>query len=236
MATVTQLTYRATKYDLATDLEPIASVAKTPMLFVVQTAHGPKTLAKALALALAQAQARPDGQAASGIARLQRFYFDTALSSRPYALPSLLAFAHPQHISFDSHWPCTSPACSTSLHSATHSATPSTGATWNSCFRGWRQVPASQHPTARPKKSARADHRLNARATGYNGLPSGGGSTLHAAEVGSLVHVTRAVVFGPCGVAANRTGMHYSLAIAGQQGLGQGFWGCAFFVPVFQGG
>lgn len=33
------------------------------------------------------------------------FYFDTALSSTPAALPSLLAFARPGHITFGSDWP-----------------------------------------------------------------------------------------------------------------------------------
>ncbi|NEB03453.1 amidohydrolase family protein [Streptomyces sp. SID13726] len=47
----------------------------------------------------------PDGTAAEGIARLRRFYFDTALSSSPYALPSLLAFADPTHITYGSDWP-----------------------------------------------------------------------------------------------------------------------------------
>lgn len=46
-----------------------------------------------------------DGTIDGGIARLRRFYFDTALSSSPYALPSLLAFADPSHITFGSDWP-----------------------------------------------------------------------------------------------------------------------------------
>jgi 6-methylsalicylate decarboxylase len=33
------------------------------------------------------------------------FYFDTALSSSPAALPSLLAFAEPGHVTFGSDWP-----------------------------------------------------------------------------------------------------------------------------------
>ena len=33
------------------------------------------------------------------------FYFDTALSSSPAALPSLLAFAKPGHVLFGSDWP-----------------------------------------------------------------------------------------------------------------------------------
>ncbi len=36
---------------------------------------------------------------------LSSFYFDTALSSSPAALPSLLAFAKPGHITFGSDWP-----------------------------------------------------------------------------------------------------------------------------------
>lgn len=42
---------------------------------------------------------------ADGIATLRRYYFDVALSSTPYALPSLLAFADPTHITFGSDWP-----------------------------------------------------------------------------------------------------------------------------------
>lgn len=40
-----------------------------------------------------------------GIKRLQKFYFDTALASSPYALAALLAFADPQKILFGSDWP-----------------------------------------------------------------------------------------------------------------------------------
>jgi predicted TIM-barrel fold metal-dependent hydrolase len=36
---------------------------------------------------------------------LRSFYFDTALSSSPAALPSLLAFARPERILFGSDWP-----------------------------------------------------------------------------------------------------------------------------------
>ena len=46
-----------------------------------------------------------DGNAERGIELLRRFYFDTALSSSPYALPSLLAFADPSRITFGSDWP-----------------------------------------------------------------------------------------------------------------------------------
>ncbi|MEZ5657108.1 MAG: amidohydrolase family protein [Burkholderiaceae bacterium] len=46
-----------------------------------------------------------DGGIDGGLARLRRFYFDTALSSSPYALPSLLAFADPKRITYGSDWP-----------------------------------------------------------------------------------------------------------------------------------
>ena len=36
---------------------------------------------------------------------LASFYFDTAISSSPAALPSLLAFAKPVHVLFGSDWP-----------------------------------------------------------------------------------------------------------------------------------
>ena len=47
----------------------------------------------------------PDGQTPGGLARLRKFWFDTALSSSPYALPALLAFADPARITFGSDWP-----------------------------------------------------------------------------------------------------------------------------------
>ncbi|GGF17572.1 amidohydrolase family protein [Subtercola lobariae] len=36
---------------------------------------------------------------------LQKFYFDTALTSGPFALPSLFAFADPAHVTFGTDWP-----------------------------------------------------------------------------------------------------------------------------------
>ena len=45
------------------------------------------------------------GNPLEGIARLKRFHFDTALSSSPTALPSLLAFAEPDHVLFGSDFP-----------------------------------------------------------------------------------------------------------------------------------
>jgi 6-methylsalicylate decarboxylase len=44
-------------------------------------------------------------RAAGGIENLQRFWFDTALSGSPTALPSLLAFAGPDRVLYGSDWP-----------------------------------------------------------------------------------------------------------------------------------
>jgi predicted TIM-barrel fold metal-dependent hydrolase len=49
--------------------------------------------------------ASPKGNPADGLAQLQKFWFDTALSGSPTALPSLLAFAKPGHVLFGSDWP-----------------------------------------------------------------------------------------------------------------------------------
>jgi predicted TIM-barrel fold metal-dependent hydrolase len=47
-----------------------------------------------------------DGHAPAEVLEdLGRFYFDTALSGSPAALPSLLAFAQPGHVLFGSDWP-----------------------------------------------------------------------------------------------------------------------------------
>ena len=46
-----------------------------------------------------------EGTAEAGLANLRRFYFDTALTASANAMPSLLAFADPTHITFGSDWP-----------------------------------------------------------------------------------------------------------------------------------
>ena len=43
--------------------------------------------------------------AADSLDDFSSFYFDTALSSSAAALPTLLAFAEPGHITFGSDWP-----------------------------------------------------------------------------------------------------------------------------------
>lgn len=49
--------------------------------------------------------ASSSGDAFHGLSLLQQYYFDTALSGSPSALPSLLAFAPPGHVLFGSDWP-----------------------------------------------------------------------------------------------------------------------------------
>jgi 6-methylsalicylate decarboxylase len=49
--------------------------------------------------------ASPRRDLADGITQLRKFYFDTALSASPTALPSLLAFAQPDHVLYGSDWP-----------------------------------------------------------------------------------------------------------------------------------
>ena len=51
------------------------------------------------------AAASAEGNVVTGLARLQRYYFDIALSGSPTALPSLLAFTDPAHVTFGSDWP-----------------------------------------------------------------------------------------------------------------------------------
>ncbi|MFC9358870.1 amidohydrolase family protein [Rhodococcus sp. NPDC057014] len=59
--------------------------------------------------------ASPQGTDEDGLRILRKFYFDTALSGSPYALPSLLAFADPTHITFGSDWPYAPAARATSF-------------------------------------------------------------------------------------------------------------------------
>jgi 6-methylsalicylate decarboxylase len=49
--------------------------------------------------------ASPKGDFSDGLAQLQKFYFDLALSGTPTALPSLLALARPGHVLYGTDWP-----------------------------------------------------------------------------------------------------------------------------------
>ena len=55
-----------------------------------------------LVIAIAAEAQRSPGDVLEDLAS---FYFDTALSGSPAALPSLLAFAKPGHVLFGSDWP-----------------------------------------------------------------------------------------------------------------------------------
>jgi predicted TIM-barrel fold metal-dependent hydrolase len=55
-----------------------------------------------IAAAITAEAGRPPGEV---LQALGGFYFDTALSASPAALPSLLAFARPGHVLFGSDWP-----------------------------------------------------------------------------------------------------------------------------------
>src|SRR5213593_1225695 len=55
-----------------------------------------------LVISIAAEAQRPPGDVLEDLAS---FYFDTALSGSPAALPSLLAFAKPGHVLFGSDWP-----------------------------------------------------------------------------------------------------------------------------------
>jgi predicted TIM-barrel fold metal-dependent hydrolase len=49
--------------------------------------------------------ASPTGDVHEGLASLRRLYFDIAVSSSPFALPSLLTLAQPGHVLFATDWP-----------------------------------------------------------------------------------------------------------------------------------
>ncbi|MEU5087798.1 amidohydrolase family protein [Streptomyces sp. NPDC021356] len=59
----------------------------------------------------------PDRTAEDILRDLRRFYFDTALSASPSALPALLAFAEPGHILYGSDWPFAPQAAGTYYNS-----------------------------------------------------------------------------------------------------------------------
>ncbi|MEU6141068.1 amidohydrolase family protein [Streptomyces sp. NPDC047081] len=101
---------------------------------------------------------------------LRGFYFDTALSSSPAALPTLLAFARPGHVLFGSDWPFAPAAAGqyfaggleTGTDSATRAAIDRTNAQALFPRLGGTPVPAPDRPvTVRLRQSAqRAGARL----------------------------------------------------------------------------
>jgi 6-methylsalicylate decarboxylase len=73
-----------------------------PNLTVILSHGGGYLPYAALRIALMGLPGEPEEAA---LTQLRSFYFDTALTSGPYALPSLLAFAEPTHVVFGSDWP-----------------------------------------------------------------------------------------------------------------------------------
>jgi predicted TIM-barrel fold metal-dependent hydrolase len=86
----------------AVRLAASGTLDRCPDLRVILSHAGGFVPYAAYRLALA---ASPNGNPADGLAQLQKFYFDVALSGSPTALPSLLAFAKPGHVLFGSDFP-----------------------------------------------------------------------------------------------------------------------------------
>ena len=86
----------------AVRLAASGTLDRCPDLRVILSHAGGFVPYAAYRLALA---ASPKGNPIDGLAQLQKFYFDIALSGSPTALPSLLAFAKPGHVLFGSDFP-----------------------------------------------------------------------------------------------------------------------------------
>lgn len=96
------------------------------------------------------------------------FYFDTALSSSPAALPTLLAFAKPGHITFGSDWPFAPLAASKLFAADLETYQPLDTGTRQAIERGNALNPfprlASQSPTRVPRTPAASVRHLVSRA------------------------------------------------------------------------
>jgi len=79
--------------------------------------------------------ASASGNPLEGMARLKRFHFDVALSSSPTALPSLLAFAEPDHVHYGSDFPY-APAAAVAAFAGLYESFPLSGAQRASIDRG----------------------------------------------------------------------------------------------------
>jgi 6-methylsalicylate decarboxylase len=94
------------------------------------------------------------------------FYFDTALSSSPATLPTLLAFAKPGHITFGSDWPF-APLRAGKLFAAGLENFPLDSATWEAIDRtnALALFPRlGTAPTAAPRALPHAVKHLASRA------------------------------------------------------------------------
>ena len=88
----------------ALNLAHSGSMDRYPNLKIILS-HAGGFLPYAAQRAANVASPQGEGNDDDGLRIMRKFYFDTALSSSPYALPSLLAFADPTHITFGSDWP-----------------------------------------------------------------------------------------------------------------------------------
>jgi 6-methylsalicylate decarboxylase len=86
----------------AVNLTRHGCLSRFPDIKVILSHGGGYLPYAALRIALMALPGEPEEAA---LAQLRKFYFDTALTSGPYALPSLLAFAEPTHVTFGSDWP-----------------------------------------------------------------------------------------------------------------------------------
>ena len=86
----------------ALNLARTGTLARCPDLRIILSHVGGFVPYAAHRLALA---ASGKGDAVEGLRLLRRYYFDIALSGTPTALPSLLAFTSPDHVTFGSDWP-----------------------------------------------------------------------------------------------------------------------------------
>jgi len=86
----------------ATSLAMSGTLARHPGLRVILS-HGGGFLPYA-ALRIAN-MVFPGRDPNEGVEEFRRFYFDTALASSPYSMPSLMAFAQPGHLTFGTDWP-----------------------------------------------------------------------------------------------------------------------------------
>ena len=116
----------------------------------------------------------------------QSLYFDTALSSSPAALPTLLAFARPGHILFGSDWPFAPPQAAHHFANGLeqHNLDPQTRAAIDHQERGSAVQPSARRGTA----DARPDHARTRRPPGGSACHPPSSLQTHTTELRRLGH------------------------------------------------